>query len=272
MRTNTAINTLRLLTLRTIVAAIALLVLCCSQVSLAQQSQPRTFASASTACRALYQAAKNNDGPAIQAILGVGPELTSTGNPTEDKLNRERFVQKYQEMHRLVQEPNGTTTLYIGAENWPFPFPLVSKGGKWHFDSDAGARAILARQIGRNEITAIDVCEAFATIRGPHVNRTADQDATEKFASALANNTNVKSGNIESFRGYQFKLATGKPADLLLVAYPAEYRSSGVMTFIVTPDGSVYQKDLGPQTSSLAKQVQARSTEDWVAVQLDPVP
>ena len=29
------------------------------------------------------------------------------------------------------------------------------------------------------------------------------------------------------------------------VAYPAEYRSSGVMTFIVNEDGVVYQKDLG---------------------------
>jgi len=37
------------------------------------------------------------------------------------------------------------------------------------------------------------------------------------------------------------------------VAYPAEYRSSGVMTFIVTEDGVVYQKDLGKKTDVLAK-------------------
>ena len=37
------------------------------------------------------------------------------------------------------------------------------------------------------------------------------------------------------------------------VAYPAEYRSSGVMTFIVNGDGVVYQKDLGRQTGVLAK-------------------
>ena len=37
------------------------------------------------------------------------------------------------------------------------------------------------------------------------------------------------------------------------VAYPAEYRSSGVMTFIVSGDGIVYQKDLGPRTSVLAR-------------------
>ena len=40
------------------------------------------------------------------------------------------------------------------------------------------------------------------------------------------------------------------------VAYPAEYRSSGVMTFIVTEDGVVYQKDLGKKTDVLAKAMQ----------------
>jgi hypothetical protein len=37
------------------------------------------------------------------------------------------------------------------------------------------------------------------------------------------------------------------------VAYPAEYRSSGVMTFIVGVDGVVYQKDLGKRTDIHAK-------------------
>jgi hypothetical protein len=37
------------------------------------------------------------------------------------------------------------------------------------------------------------------------------------------------------------------------IAYPAEYRSSGVMTFIVGKDGIVYEKDLGKKTEALAK-------------------
>jgi hypothetical protein len=37
------------------------------------------------------------------------------------------------------------------------------------------------------------------------------------------------------------------------VAYPAEYRSSGVMTFLVNEDGVVYQKDLGKKTGAIAK-------------------
>jgi len=40
-----------------------------------------------------------------------------------------------------------------------------------------------------------------------------------------------------------------------LVAYPAEYGSSGVMTFIVNYEGIVYQKDLGPKTAEIAEKM-----------------
>ena len=40
-----------------------------------------------------------------------------------------------------------------------------------------------------------------------------------------------------------------------LVAYPAEYRNSGVMTFIVSHAGTVFQKDLGPDTAKIAERM-----------------
>jgi len=41
------------------------------------------------------------------------------------------------------------------------------------------------------------------------------------------------------------------------IAWPAEYRNSGVTTFLVGPDGTVYEKDLGPKTADLAKAITA---------------
>jgi hypothetical protein len=38
-----------------------------------------------------------------------------------------------------------------------------------------------------------------------------------------------------------------------MVAYPAQYGSSGIMTFMVNHDGVVYQKDLGPDTTMIAQ-------------------
>jgi hypothetical protein len=54
--------------------------------------------------------------------------------------------------------------------------------------------------------------------------------------------------------GAKSYLVNGKmTAGFAFVAYPAEYRSSGVMTFVVDQDGMVYEKDLGKKTEALAK-------------------
>jgi hypothetical protein len=61
-----------------------------------------------------------------------------------------------------VKEPDGSVTLYIGAHNWPCPIPLVNKGNAWFFDTAAGKQEILFRRVGRNEVSAIDVCRELA--------------------------------------------------------------------------------------------------------------
>src|SRR5919108_6502024 len=96
-------------------------------LSLAQQSNRETFPSAEKAIHALFAAVQSNNEEAIMQVLGDRKGLVSAGDSLEDQQDRQLFVEKYQQMHRLVEEPDGTTLLYIGAENWPFPVPLVSK-------------------------------------------------------------------------------------------------------------------------------------------------
>jgi len=59
-------------------------------------------------------------------------------------------------MHRFVTEPNRTVTLVVGAENWPFPIPLVKKQRFVVFRHGRGQNEILFRRIGRNELAAMD--------------------------------------------------------------------------------------------------------------------
>src|SRR6266849_382091 len=139
MRTkNTKPGTSTMTLARVVASTVLLLVVGCAGSSFAQQLQPKTFSSPAEATSALFQAAQREDEQTLETILGAGKEVTSSNDEVEDKLERERFTQKYQEMHRLVREPDGSTVLYIGAENWPFPIPLVSKNGAWYFDSDTG--------------------------------------------------------------------------------------------------------------------------------------
>jgi hypothetical protein len=219
---------------------------------------------------------QNENEQAVEAILGAGKEVTSSNDEVEDKLEREHFGQKYQEMHRLVKEPDGTTVLYIGAENWPFPIPLASKNGAWYFDSKTGVEEIKFRRIGENEATAIAVCEEFAMAKNEADTKATSEDPITRFAQSLSSAGVANADNKESnsFHGYYFRIvaadstsgasARGKKArGLTLIAYPAEYQSSGVKTFVVTRRGVVFEKDLGPETTTVAPQMKARSGSSW---------
>jgi nitrite reductase/ring-hydroxylating ferredoxin subunit len=251
--------------------------------SFAQGVQPKTFSSPAEASSALFQAAQKEDEPALEAILGAGKEVTSSSDDVEDKLERERFSQKYQEMHRLVREPDGSTVLYIGAENWPFPIPLVSKNGAWYFDSKTGMQEIKFRRVGENEATAIEVCNAFVMAKKQGETKAAgEDDSISQYVQGLLSAGATKGDNNESspFHGYYFRIVTGnsaaandgdvaggtKKGGLVLIAYPADYRSSGVKTFIVSQDQDnvVYEKDLGPKTATVAPSIRARSSS-WHA-------
>ena len=142
-------------------AVVAILLTACFPTrSMAQQPGQKTFSSAEDASNALVTAAQSNDEKAMLDILGPeGKQIVSSGDETEDANSRANFVQRYQEMHRLVKEPDGITILYIGADNWPTPIPLVNKGNSWYFDTEAGKKEILYRRIGRNELSAIRVCQ-----------------------------------------------------------------------------------------------------------------
>jgi hypothetical protein len=271
---------------------------CLPTSSIAQQQGQKTFSSPDEASNALVNAAQNNDEKGMLNILGPeGKQIVSSGDETEDAQNRANFVARYQEMHRLVKEPDGTIVLYIGAKNWPTPIPLVKKGGLWYFDTDAGKNEILFRRIGRNEISTIRVCQELGAAEKDYRSAEHGEYAQKIFsdegqhnglywkvaegepqspigplvASAVAQgNAKGRDGVPTPYRGYYYYILTrqGKNAPggaksyivngrmtggFAFVAFPAEYRSSGVMTFIVGVDGVVYQKDLGKKTEILAK-------------------
>src|SRR5580658_7971530 len=124
--------------------------------SLGPGAGQQTFSSAAEASTALVSALQNNDQQALSEILGSdAKDIISSGDETEDANDRAQFVEKYQQMHRLVTEPDGTTTLYVGAENWPTPIPLAHLGNSWYFDTAVGRQEILYRRVGKNELAAI---------------------------------------------------------------------------------------------------------------------
>ncbi len=233
---------------------------------LAEQPHPKTFSSAQHAANALYVAVLSGDQAQVVAVLGGDKAVVSTDDNLEDQKERETFAKKYQEMHRLMRRSDGAMILYVGAENWPFPVPIVAKNGRWFFDTDKGSREILMRRVGANEITAIETCHALAEDGKTSAGQSESQEAREyhmpddqallQYAHAMVSG---QSNTENPFDGYYFRKINGSGSDgATYVAFPAQYRSSGVMTFVVTGDDKVYEKDLGPKTESMAKDM-----KDW---------
>src|SRR5262249_22292913 len=82
---------------------------------------------------ALLAAAKAGDPKAeLGPILGPDAEkVISSGDSVADDNARKGFISKYQQMHRLGYDADGRVILYIGADNWPLPIPLVKKDNGW---------------------------------------------------------------------------------------------------------------------------------------------
>jgi len=264
----------------------------------AQSSNEKTFATPGEAVQALYDAAKPNDQAALSAIFGTNSgDLLHSGDEVADKNMIDNFVRRYEQMHRVVIEPDGTVTLYIGAENWPTPIPLVkTSSGSWYFDAESGKNEILYRRIGANENDAIEICYALVDAQLQYASAVRRGESSRRYALKFVSDEGkenglywkVPSGDPPSpigpliadaasegyttqkgktpFHGYYYHILekqrakTGKELTIngslgqgfAFVAYPAQYRNSGVMTFIVNQDGIVYQKDLGSDTESIA--------------------
>ena len=98
------------------------------------------------------------------------------------------------------------------------PVPLVRRDGRWFFDGEAGEDEILARRIGENEIAAIEALKTFV--------------AAERAPMPRVGSPQVRRANMPG---------------------PTDDGTSGIMTFIVGPDGRVLEQDLGEDTASEAR-------------------
>jgi Protein of unknown function (DUF2950) len=261
----------------------------------------KVFSSAAQASAALFAAAQHNDEQAMLDILGRdGRKIVSSGDPTEDADARADFVRRYQQMHRMMTEPDGTTTLYVGAHNWPMPIPIVGSGTSWHFDTAAAEMEILYRRVGENELSTIRICQELAAAEKEYHSMQGGRYADKLFsddgrhdglywktaagqpqspigplvAAAAVQGYVHSPGPPTPYHGYYYRILTaqGKKAPggkksyvvdgkmtggFAVLAYPAQYRSSGVMSFVVGENGVVYEKDLGRRTAKKAMAMQA---------------
>ncbi|MFM0740237.1 DUF2950 domain-containing protein [Paraburkholderia xenovorans] len=198
-----------------------------------------------------------------------------------------------------------TAHLSVGDNGWTLPIPLVQAAHGWRFDMPAAQDEMLTRRIGRNERAAIltslayvdaqndyrnltrHYAQRFVSTPGQHDGlywATAPGEAESPLgplAATMPNGTLPK----EAYHGYHYRILSAQGSHAKggaqnyvengvlgkgfgLIASPAEYGKTGVMSFIVNQDGQVYQKNLGPQTARTAAAIRAFDPDDsWQATQ-----
>jgi len=292
----------------------------------AGQSVFATSLDATKALQAAFQANEDDAAKrsaALHSIFGPGIDDLLSGDALQDAVEFKNFSKALAEYCNPVSLSDNQVVLYIGAENWPMPIPLVSVNGQWFFDTAAGRQEVLSRRIGKDELTAIGVCRTYVTAQHQYalddhdgngvlnyaqrLNSTPDHrdglywppvegEELSPFGPLVANaheegyDTDKPVGRTEPFHGYLFKIlkeqgpaAAGGQfsyvingnmvAGFALVAYPAHWGESGIMTFIVNQDGKVYQRNLGPDSLATAAAITVFNPDkSWTVVEGDGLP
>ena len=276
-----------------------------TSTSQAQQA----FRSPEEAAASLAAALKTGTRSAVLKVLGwEGKDILESGDDVADTEMRQRFLSAYEAKHSIKAEGNKKATLIVGADEFPFPVPLVNNSAGWEFDTAAGRLEVLYRRIGRNELDAIQTCLAFVDAQNEYAEKDRGQGVgvyaqnvvsspgkkdglfwrDERDPSPLgelaaqASADGYKLGDRPApYHGYYFRILRGQGSNapggafnyvvkgkmiggFALIAFPAEYGNSGVMTFLVNHAGTVYQKDLGKRTDFIAKRlVQFDPDQTW---------
>jgi len=270
----------------------------------AQMSAAKVFDTPQMAVDALIEAARNKDRKRVLSILGPETEeWLASGDDVQDAQDRDLFIAAYDKTNRLDMPSEDTAILYVGEDDFPFPFPVVKVEKGWAFDAEEGREEILDRRIGENELDAIEVLQAISDAEIEYSSVDWDEDGMLEYAARFASTEGNRDGlywpaegaEYESplgplvadaaaegytggnstdeatgvYHGYRYKLilrqganAPGGAQDYIvndnmiggyaILAFPANYNVSGIMTFMTSHSGTVYETDLGSDTSAKA--------------------
>ncbi len=267
---------------------------------------PQRFATPEAAAEALVDAIARSDEDGVRRVLGAGyRQVLQLGEVSqEDKLD---FLAAWAEARRVVPQGEGKAVLEVGKNRWPLPIPMVRRGDEWVFDTRAGADELLTRRIGRNELAAMEAALAYYDAQKDYAReeRVAGQGLV--YAQKFFSSPGLKDGlywptapgeppsplgpayTVRSaeggYHGYHYRILTGQGknapggafdyrikgrmnAGFALIAWPVRHGRTGIMSFMVSHDGVVYQKDLGPGGDAVARNMRLFDPDaSWQVVQ-----
>ncbi|MGY8562815.1 DUF2950 domain-containing protein [Paracidovorax citrulli] len=254
----------------------------------AQQAYPTAAAAADALVAALE--ARDQAPQHLATVLGADWEQYVPRNSVERE-DVEAFIRQYRQKHAIKAGGAGEALLTVGSDGWTLPVPLTRQANGWGFDLRAAEPELRARRIGRNEREAVQAVLAYADAQREYARRDRNDDTLPEYAKRLRSSEGTHDGLYwpadsagESplgplfggetpdgeWHGYHYRILLGQgpsaprgayPYEVAghlsrgfaLIAWPARYGDSGVMSYTISHAGHVYEKDLGPDTDQQAR-------------------
>jgi hypothetical protein len=248
----------------------------------------RIFPTPEAAVDALVDGLARSDDAEVRVVLGPDyrrllPVDAANGEDVTD------FLAAWAKGHRVDRD--GARARLVLSDGWTLPVPIVRSGDGWAFDARAGAEEMRVRRIGRNELAAINSMYAYVDAQREYAREDRNGDGMLEYARRFLSNPGRHDGLYwatsdgeppspagplfdtrdikDGYYGYQFRIleAQGSAASggarsylsrgqlangFALVAWPARYGDTGVMSFLVNHDGVAYQKNLGAASAAIA--------------------
>lgn len=157
----------------------------------------RTFASAEEAIHATIDAAAHNDAAALLQLFGPdGKDILESGDPIADKAMRNDFAQSAQDKLSIEPDPGDPdrVTFSVGEQNWPFPVPVIRSAGLWRLDPVQGRLEVLARRVGRNELTTMELCRGYVEAQLEYASEDRNKSGMLQYAQKIASSPGRQDG------------------------------------------------------------------------------
>ena len=195
-----------------------------------------------------------------------------------------RFIAAWEYFHELLPSGERSRTLTVGRHKWTLPIPIVKGDDGWYFDTETGLDNIRIRHIGTNELHAIQSVLAYHQAQLEYAKNDLNNNGILEYSKKLISNTGQKNGLYwvaepgetlsplgslfggktpeSAYHGYYYQILKGQGEHaeggaysylvndnmvqgFALIAWPAEYGKSGIMSFMINRDGTVFEAELG---------------------------
>jgi len=248
------------------------------------------FAKAEDAANSFTEALRSQDQDAFRKILGTEYQTVLPVDTVDDE-DVDNYLKAWDKVHTLVPQGEDKVLIAIGEGEWTLPIPVTRGSSGWYFDVDEGLERMRIRRIGRNELSTMQAVLAYYDAQMEYAQQDHNGDGFLEYAQKFISNPGARDGLVweddegdmdsplgplmadqspnggyfgyyyrilnaqgESAKGgaYNYLLNDNMRAGFALVAWPVEYGESGIMSFMVSHSGIVYEQNLGPDSAEIA--------------------